>query len=478
MSFMEIGLDEYMQSSAVVLGRRVAVGELSPVQLTECALAIAIREEPRLNAYAALMAERALAVAGTLETEARDGHVRSAIHGVPIAAKDNMYIEGQPCWKGSLTTSDEPAAVSSPMTARLEDAGSVIIGRTTTPEFGWKGVGNSPRTGVSRNPWDPDRNTGGSSAGSGATVASGAVPIATGTDAGGSIRIPASFCGTVGLKPTLGAIPVWPGTVNENLSHAGPLTRFVEDALAVFTLTRGPDSRDPQSSFSVPCAADPTARPRVAVIREPFGVAPAADVAATFDASVELLGRAEVADLQEISLDRDAPAEIFDALWITGRGLGFAEVVRRHREIMDPALARLRELAGAYSLSDFFAIMQQRRAFNEWAFGLFNVWDLLLMPTMPLTAFAADAEVPGGGEADAPLPWTTWTPYTYPFNISGQPAISIPVGLAPGRLPVGVQIVGPWAADLQVLAFASVCEAALGSMNETRVAPPGWLPAG
>lgn len=478
MSFVEIGLVEYTQSSAVALGRRIAAGELSPVQLTECALAIATREEPRLNAYAALMADRALAVAAVLEVEAREGKVRSVIHGVPVAAKDNMYIEGQPCWKGSLTTSDEPATVSSPMTARLEDAGSVIIGRTTTPEFGWKGVGNSPRTGVSRNPWNPDRNTGGSSAGSGATVASGAVPIATGTDAGGSIRIPASFCGTVGLKPTLGAIPVWPGTVNENLSHAGPLTRFVEDALAVFTLTRGPDSRDPQSSFSVPCAVEPAGRPRVGVIREPFGVAPSAEVADTFEAAVELLGRAEVADLQEISLDRAAPAEIFDALWVTGRGLGFAEVVRQHRDIMDPALARLGELAGDYSLADFFAIMQQRRAFNEWAFGLFNHWDLLLMPTMPLTAFAADAEVPAGGQSDAALPWTTWTPYTYPFNISGQPAISIPVGLAPGRLPVGVQIVGPWAADLQVLAFASACEAALVSMNETRVAPPGRLPPG
>lgn len=470
MSFVDIGLAEYTQSSAVALGRRVASGELSPVQLTECALAVATREEPRLNAYAAFMADRALAVAARLEVEARDGHVRSVIHGVPIAAKDNMYIEGQPCWKGSLTTSDEPATVSAPMTARLEEAGSVIIGRTTTPEFGWKGVGNSPRTGVTRNPWNPDRNTGGSSAGSGATVASGAVPIATGTDAGGSVRIPASFCGVVGMKPTLGAIPVWPGTVNESLSHAGPLTRFVEDALAVLSLTRGADSRDPQSSFSVPSPAQ-TGRLRVGVVREPFGVAPSAEVAGCVDDALGLLRAADVADLHEISLDRDAPLEIFEALWVTGRGLGFAEVVRQHRDIMDPALARLGELAAEYSLADFFAIMQHRRAFNEWAFSLFDQWDLLLTPTMPLTAFAAEAEVPPGGRADAPLPWATWTPYTYPFNISGQPAISIPMGLSPDRMPVGMQIVGPWGADLTVLAFAALCEAALASTNVLRVAP-------
>ncbi|KWX58773.1 hypothetical protein ASJ79_09905 [Mycobacterium sp. NAZ190054] len=470
MSFAELGLDEYAASSAISLGRRVAAGELSPVQLAECALAIATRAEPEINAYAALMPERALAVAAEREAEAREGRVRSVIHGVPVAAKDNMYIEGQPCWKGSLTSSDAPAPVSSPMIARLENAGSVIIGRATTPEFGWKAVGNSPRTGVSRNPWDTGRNTGGSSAGSGAAVASGAVPIATGTDAGGSIRVPASFCGTVGLKPTLGAIPVWPGTVNENLSHAGPLTRFVEDAAAVFTLTRGPDSRDPQSSFSVPTPADPRTRRRVGVVREPFGVPPDPDVADAFDTAIGLLSAAGIAELTEISLDRAAPLDIFDALWVTGRGLGFAEVIRQHRDVMDPALVRLATLATEYSLADFFAVMQRRRAFNEWAFALFDRWDLLLMPTMPMTAFDAEAEVPAGGQADAKLPWATWTPYTYPFNISGQPAISLPVGLGPGRMPVGLQIVGPWSADLTVLSFAAACETVLAEMNLSRVA--------
>ncbi|MDY6995443.1 MAG: amidase family protein [Actinomycetota bacterium] len=469
MSYSEISTDDYRRAGAVALGRRVAAGELSPVQLAECALDIAAAAEPGVNAYAALLPERAREVAAHREAEVRNGLVRSVLHGVPIAAKDNMYIAGQPCWKGSLTTSDAPASESSPMIARLEDAGAVIVGRTTTPEFGWKGVGNSPRTGVTRNPWDLTRNTGGSSAGSGATVATGAVPIATGTDAGGSIRIPASFCGVVGMKPTLGAIPVWPGTVNENLSHAGPLTRFVEDAAAVLALTQGPDSRDPQSAgvHRIPVSS---AAPRVGVVREPFGQAPAPEVAEAFDAALVLLNDAGAGDRRELALDRAAPLEIFEALWVTGRGLGFAEVVRNHRELMDPALARLSELARDYSLADFFAVMQQRRAFNEWAFGLFDDVDLLVMPTMPLTAFAAEAEVPDGGRVDAALPWATWTPYTYPFNISGQPAISIPIGLSAGGLPVGLQIVGPWAADQLVLAFARTCEDALSALNPTRVA--------
>ena len=469
MTFTEITLDEYQSCSAVDLGRRVAAGELSPVQLAECAITIAASAEPHINAYAALMGEHALAVAAERERDVRHNMVRSALHGVPIAVKDNMYIAGQPCWKGSLTTSDDPVAVSSPMVARLEDAGTVIIGRTTTPEFGWKASGNSPRTGITRNPWNTHCNTGGSSAGAGATVASGAVPIATGTDAGGSVRIPASFCGTVGLKPTLGAIPVWPGTVNENLSHAGVLTRTVEDARTALRLTQGPDPRDPQSCFVTPLPAT-TARPRVGVVPAPFGVAPVAEVSDAFGTAVSALADADIADMTEIALDRAAPSEIFDALWVTGRGLGFAETVAEHRAVMDPALARLNDLAADYSLADFFAIMQQRRAFNEWAFGLFDQWDLLLMPTMPLTAFSAAAEVPEGGAADAPLPWSTWTPYTYPFNISGQPAISIPTGLAPGRMPVGLQIVGPWSADRRVLDFAQRCETVLAATNETRVA--------
>ena len=357
------------------------------------------------------------------------------------------------------------------MLARLTAAGAIVIGKATTPEFGWKGTGISPRTGVTRNPWDPARNSGGSSAGSAATVASGAVPVAIGTDGGGSIRIPASFCGVVGFKPTLGAIPVWPGTVNETLSHAGPLTRSVADARAVFGLTRGPDARDPLSFFPAQLADPPGRRWRVGVVREPFGVPPDAAVAAVFDRACELIRSASLAKLDDIDdLGAALPREVFEAMWVTGRGLGYADLIRDRGDIMDPGLVRLGPLAQKYSLAGYYRAMETRRAFNAQMFGLFEHWDLLLLPTMPGTAFAADAEVPPGGEAGAPLPWITWTPYTYPFNISGQPAISIPCGLAAG-LPVGLQVVGPWAHDDRVLDFAQSCEQALGPLSQDRVAP-------
>jgi aspartyl-tRNA(Asn)/glutamyl-tRNA(Gln) amidotransferase subunit A len=464
---------EYQASTALELARGVADGTLSAVQLTDCALELAIRAEPAINAYAALLTGRARREAAQREAEARAGRIRGPLHGVPIAVKDNFYLQGEPTGKGSLTSSDEPARQSAPMVARLVDAGAVVIGKTTTPEFGWKGTGISPRTGVTRNPWDPARNSGGSSAGSGATVAAGAVPVAIGTDAGGSIRIPAAFCGVVGFKPTLGAIPVWPGTVNETLSHAGPLARSVADARAVFELTRGPDPRDPQSVFPAPLTDQPGRRRlRVGVVREPFGIAPDAAVAEVFAQARALLGAAGLAELTDLDdLGAPLPRDVFEAMWVTGRGLGFADLIRTQGDVMDPGLARLLPLAEQYRLSDYYQALTARRAFNAQLFALLGDWDLLVMPTMPGTAFAAEDEVPPGGEAGAPLPWITWTPYTYPFNITGQPAITVPAGLAADDLPAGLQIVGPWGHDRRVLDFAELCEQALAPLNPNRVAP-------
>jgi aspartyl-tRNA(Asn)/glutamyl-tRNA(Gln) amidotransferase subunit A len=475
MTYRDIGAAEYRAATALDLAREVTGGTLSPVALAELALGLAAEAEPVINAYAFFRREAALREAAALEAEARAGRPRSVLHGVPVAVKDNSYLAGEATFSGSRTASAEPAPVSSPFIGRLVRAGAVVIGKTTTPEFGWKGTGISPRTGVTRNPWDPARGSGGSSSGSGATVASGAVPIATGSDAGGSIRIPASWCGVVGLKPTLSAIPVWPGTANELLSHAGPLTRSVADARAVLELTRGADPRDPQSACPAPLRDPPGARVRVGVVPGPFGITALSGVDRAVQAAVQALRAAlpaaGIADLVEAELAMPVPREVFEAMWVTGRGLGYADVIRAHAEIMDPGLVRLLGLAQEYSLADYYAAMTARRAFSAAVCALFEQVDLLVLPTMPRTALPADAEVPSGGEADAKLPWITWTPYTYPFNITGQPAITIPCGFDPDGMPVGLQVVGPWGHDERVLHFAQACERALSGVVTTRVAP-------
>jgi aspartyl-tRNA(Asn)/glutamyl-tRNA(Gln) amidotransferase subunit A len=210
---------------------------------------------------------------------------------------------------------------------------------------------------------------------------------------------------------------------------------------------------------------------RVGVITHPFGIIPEAGVSDVLGAAYAKLRAAGIGDLADAELPMAAPREVFEAMWVTGRGLGFADLIRSRGDIMDPGLARLLGLAEQYSLTEYYAAVDARRAFSAAVFALFSGVDLLVMPTMPLTAFDAAAEVPPGGEAGAKLPWITWTPYTYPFNVTGQPAVSIPCGFAPDGLPVGLQVVGPWGHDERVLAFASRCERALGLSAAERVAP-------
>ena len=466
-SYKDVPLEDYVRRNARELGREVSECRVSPVQLCEMALSLAKRTEPAVNAYVCFLDDYALAIARERENEAREGRIRSPLHGVPIAIKDNFYLTGHPVRKGSRITTDSPATYDSPMIERIVQAGAIIIGKTTMPEFGWKGTGISPLTGVSRNPWNGDRNPGGSSAGSAASVAAGAVPIGLGSDAGGSVRIPASFCGVVGLKPTLSRIPVYPGTVTETLSHVGPLCRTVDDARLVLAVTEGVCAKDPLSYAARPHNDAKRALRlgagtlRVGVIERPFGIAPEPRVATVFSAAIERMRRDVAASYDDGATLGPLPRAIFETLWVTGRGLGFKPQFDAHAAIMDPGLVRLGALAKEYDVSRLFRAIEERRTFVSDACALFDRFDLLVMPTMPLTAFAADAEVPEGREASALLPWITWTPYTYPFNLTGQPAISVPCGVAADGLPVGLQVVGAWGEDELVLDFAELVERVL-----------------
>jgi aspartyl-tRNA(Asn)/glutamyl-tRNA(Gln) amidotransferase subunit A len=467
MAFETLSSLDYMTLSAAELGRGVAGGRLSPVQLVEQATELAKQSEPYVNAYVRFLENYANTIASEREAEVRRGRIRGPLHGIPIAIKDNFYLNGFPVTRGSRTAECYTATFDSPMVERVVAAGAVIIGKTTMPEFGWKGTGISPLTGVTRNPWNPSRNTGGSSAGSAATVAAGAVPIALGSDAGGSIRIPASFCGIVGLKPTLGRIPVWPGTVTETLSHVGPLCRFVEDARLLLNAAAGPDARDPLSFGAGPRSADDRQRRlengtcRVGLMDDPFDYPINLGVAEVYRTAIEKVRSSFKAEFNPLSFDQPLPRSIFEGLWVTGRGLGFGNTFQRHGAIMDQGLVRLEQLAAHYQVADLFKVADARRKFVAASFELLERVDILVTPTMPITAFDADAEVPEGGEAAAPLPWVTWTPFTYPFNLSGQPAISIPCGITAERLPVGLQVVGAWGQDEFVLNVAARIESAL-----------------
>ena len=379
MAYMELRADEYVSLPARKLGEMVMDRRVSPVHLTELALASAKAAEPRINAYVSFLEPWAREIACEREQEARDGRMRSALHGVPIAVKDNFYLAGFPLARGSRTDPAYVPDATAPMVERLLDAGAVVIGKTTTPEFGWKGTGISPLTGVTRNPWNPERNSGGSSAGSAATVAAGAVAVSIGTDAGGSIRIPASFCGVPGFKPTLSRIPVWPGTVTEALSHAGPFGRFVDDISLTFALTEGPDSRDPMS-YAATGPGDDARRQRlragtlrVGIIPAPFDIAPDPAVAHCVATAVaEITGKVR-AQFSDATIDTPLPRDVFETFWVTGRGIGYGKLFAQHGTIMDPGLVRLGPLSATYSLEQYFQAINKRRAFNSIAFALFEL---------------------------------------------------------------------------------------------------------
>lgn len=437
--------------------------ELSPVEATRAVLARIDTRNAATNAYCLVRDEEALASAKESEQRWQAGEPAGLLDGVPVSVKDLLLTSGWPTLRGSLTIDEAgPWTVDAPAVARLREHRAVLLGKTTTPEFGWKGVTDSPLTGVTRNPWDPARTTGGSSGGAAAAVASGMGPLALGTDGGGSIRIPASFCGIVGLKPTHGRVPVYPPSTFGTLSHVGPMARTVADAALLLDALGSPDYRDPLAlDRRTPVSAELDAV-RVGGLRVAYSPALGyakvdPEVAAAVRGAVTALEQAgalvTLADPEFVS-----PLPAFDVLWYAGAARIVDDIPEDRRHLIDPGLAEIAEEGQRYSAVGYLQALRERAELGI-AMGAFHqTYDLLVLPTEPIAAFAAGAEVPDGS---AQPRWTSWTPFTYPFNMSHQPAATVPCGFSAAGLPVGVQVVGPRHADGLVLAACAAIEAAL-----------------
>ena len=437
--------------------------ELSPVEATRAVLARIDTQNAATNAYCLVRDEETLASAKESEQRWQAGEPAGLLDGVPVSVKDLLLTSGWPTLRGSLTIDEAgPWTVDAPAVARLREHRAVLLGKTTTPEFGWKGVTDSPLTGVTRNPWDPARTTGGSSGGAAAAVASGMGPLALGTDGGGSIRIPASFCGIVGLTPTHGRVPVYPPSTFGTLSHVGPMARTVADAALLLDALGSPDYRDPLAlDRRTPVSAELDAgrggglrvaySPALGYAKVDPEVAAAVRGAAT---ALEQAGAlVTLADPEFVS-----PLPAFDVLWYAGAARIVDDIPEDRRHLIDPGLAEIAEEGQRYSAVGYLQALRERAELGI-AMGAFHqTYDLLVLPTEPIVAFAAGAEVPDGS---AQPRWTSWTPFTYPFNMSHQPAATVPCGFSAAGLPVGVQVVGPRHADGLVLAACAAIEAAL-----------------
>jgi aspartyl-tRNA(Asn)/glutamyl-tRNA(Gln) amidotransferase subunit A len=434
---------------------------LSPVEVTDAVLARIQQLNPKLNAFC-LISETALDEAKASEARWTTGQPRGLLDGVPVSIKDIILTKGWPTLRGSKTVDPKgPWNDDAPATARLREHGAVLLGKTTTPEFGWKGVTDSPLTGITRNPWNTAKTPGGSSGGAAAAVASGMGPLAVGTDGGGSIRIPCSFTGLFGIKPSFGRVPAWPLSPFGTVAHVGPMTRTVTDAALMLNVIAQPDARDwhalPYDARDWRMGLDGGVSDLRIAYSPNLGYA-------KVDPEVAAIVKKAVSVFEELGAKVDEkdpgftdPAPIFTTHWFSGAAFLMKGI--KNQKLVDPGL---REVAaqGEKITADQLLDAQMKRGALGVQMNLFHrEYDLLLTPTLSIAAFDAGKEV-----ADKMLQerWTDWTPFSFPFNLTQQPAASIPCGLTKAGLPVGLHIVGPRYADALVLRAAQAFEKASG----------------
>ncbi|WP_320782175.1 amidase [Streptomyces sp. CRN 30] len=450
-------------------------GAFSPVEAVRAVLERAERIQPEVNAFVRFTAEEALSRARESEARWLRGEPRGRLDGVPVTVKDILLMRGHPTLRGSLTVSERGSwDEDAPSVARLREHGAVFVGKTTTPEFGWKGVTDSPLSGVTRNPYDPSRTAGGSSGGAAAAVAMGAGPLALGTDGGGSVRIPASFCGIFGLKPTYGRVPLYPASAYGTLAHVGPMTRDAADAALMLDVIGVPDARDWSGLGPPPVTYSEVLGKGVRGLRVAYSpalggqVAVRPDVAAAVRAAVALLAGLG-AYVTETDPDFTDPVDAFQTLWFSGAARVVEHLGPHRRELLDPGLREICGRGARYSALDYLAAVDVRMELGRRMGRFHEAYDLLLTPTVPVTAFEAGSEAPKGSGHRR---WTGWTPFTYPFNLTQQPAATVPVGRDGDGLPVGLQIVAARHRDDLVLRAAHALYEA-GAATKGSPGPPG-----
>ncbi|VVM76024.1 Acylamidase [Pseudomonas fluorescens] len=440
-------------------------GTITSVALVEASLESVKTHNHTLNAFGDVYADAALEQARRQDDEAGHGRIQGPLHGIPFGVKDLFSTAGLRTTKGSLTSLDSVPLKDAPIIQRLKNAGAIILGKTATTEFGWTGASTSRLFGNGRTPWNPALTSGGSSSGSAISVAARMVPASLGSDGGGSVRIPGSFCGIFALKGSLGRIPTWPWSATEMLSHAGPMTRTVRDSALLFDILSGPHPLDhqalpaPTESYLARCD-QPLGKLRIAYVPTLFNTPVEPVIAAAVEAAVERIAANLPVDVSTLALDWPDPLTTFETLWVAGRGIVYGRALADRLDELDPGFARLIKQSARYDLAGYLQAVEQRAAFANRVHALFDDYDLLIMPTLPVLPFDADEVAPDGfAGQDGAVPWARWTPFTYPFNVSGNPAATIPCGFAPNGLPIGLQVVGPRFADADVLQFCAAFEA-------------------
>jgi len=436
--------------------------KLSPVEATQAALARIAALNGRFNAFCRVDEEGALAAARASEQRWQRGEAKGLVDGVPTSVKDIVLAKGWPTLRGSkLISPDQSWDEDAPAVARLREQGAILLGRTTTPEFGWKGVTDSPLTGITRNPWNDQVTPGGSSGGAAVAAATGMGALHIGTDGGGSIRIPAGFTGIFGFKQSFGRVPAHPLSPFGTLAHIGPMTRTVADGALMLTVLTQPDDRDwyalpPDGRHYLDGLEDGVKGLRIAFAPTLAKAAVDPEVAAAVAQAAKVFA-ALGAKVEEAIAALPDSYEAFARHWFPGAANALRAFTPAQRKLMDPGLIEIAEAGAALPLLDYLAAVKEREAMGVTMNLFHRDWDLLLTPTLPIPAFAAGREVPDG---DTKKRWMSWTPFTYPFNLTRQPAATVPCGFTKAGLPIGLQIIGTLYDDARVLRAARAFERA------------------
>jgi aspartyl-tRNA(Asn)/glutamyl-tRNA(Gln) amidotransferase subunit A len=455
--------------SATELRARITRKELSPVEITRAVLERAERLHIKLNCFITLCSEEAIAQAQIAERQVMAGETLCLLHGIPVTVKDIVNTRGVRTTFGAVPYRDNVPDEDAVAVARLRAQGAILIGKTTTPEFGSKCLTDSPLFGRTRNAWSAARTSGGSSGGAAVAVASGIAPLAIATDGGGSTRIPAACNGVVGLKQSNGIIPH--SQVQDafgNQTYVTPTTRTVADTALMMQVMAGEDASDPWSiGLAAPDFVD-AALPRgdlrgrkILFCVSPPGRPVASDVAASFRASLARLA-ALGAELEEFSGEGFDVEPIWRAINHTVWRSRFEPLAEKHRDELSEAFLRQLALAANVSGVEYQRAMFERTALFRRVQSLFARADWLAMPTLTRTALPIEQDLFGtieidGRSFDNLRPH--WFPWTMPFNLTGHPAISLPSGFDRDGLPIGIQLVGPFRADAELLRLAALFEA-------------------
>lgn len=455
-------MDGIAYETALELRSAIAGKELSAVEVVGEAIERMEALEPTLNAFVTPTPEMALEAAREADEKLARGEEPGPLHGLPISVKDLINVGGVRTTFGSRLMAENVAGADAPSVERVRAAGACVVGKTTTTEFGCKGGGgDSPLTGVTRNAWDTMKTTGGSSAGAATSVAGGVTPLALGTDGGGSIRIPASFCGVFGMKAHFGRVPVFPTSATPTLAHVAPMARTVRDSALLLGVVSGFDPRDPASvaapvpDFLAACDA-PVEGMRIAWSPTLGYASPSREVREITEGAArafEALG-CSVELVEEVM---DDPAGLWKAEFFASAGTRLKDALRDSCDLLDPAVAEVLEGALEQTIDDYYSKVFARYELRERVRRFFEGYDLLLTPTLPVAPFGAGQNVP---EELPDRSIVDWVYYTYPFNLTGNPAASIPCGFTSEGLPVGLQLVTGGHRETDLLCAAAAFEAA------------------